>query len=345
MATRVVLGVLYAVVATVASVLLARFLKEDGMMGDGFDATIRGCLATPTNESLDDVGGLAAVKDELRKIVLLPLKYPDAFFKGPKALHPPRGVLLHGPPGTGKTMLARALASESGVPFVALTSATLESRWYGDTPKLLASAFRLARDEWQPCILFMDEIDGMGRKRSDLDQACVYSFKTELLRNMDGVQDAAVVVLACTNCPDSLDPALRRRFARVAARGQASTRPRCSTFCARCVARSVRGRGRLEGGGQAHDGQDRVGLGVALCRGPVGPPRSRRGRARAAHGQGPGGRLGPLKLCALARVKTPMVITLPLNPASRVVTIRQGCGQLAPITSCICAGSVCGAPV
>jgi len=170
---------------------------------------------TPQNESLNDVGGLATIKDELRKIVLLPLKYPDAFFKGPKALHPPRGVLLHGPPGTGKTMLARALASESGVPFVALTSSTLESRWYGDTPKLLASAFRLARDEWQPCILFMDEIDGMGRKRSDLDQACVYSFKTELLRNMDSVQDAAVVVLGCTNCPDSLDPALRRRFARV----------------------------------------------------------------------------------------------------------------------------------
>ena len=151
--------------------------------------------------------------------MLLPLQHPETFFNGPAALRPPRGVLLHGPPGTGKTMLARALASESGVNFVALTSSTLESKWWGESAKLVQAAFDVARKELQPCILFFDEIDGMGRARSEQDQACVYSFKTELLRNLDGIdaqhRDAAVVVLACTNCANALDPALKRRLPHV----------------------------------------------------------------------------------------------------------------------------------
>jgi SpoVK/Ycf46/Vps4 family AAA+-type ATPase len=114
-------------------------------------------------------------------------------------------------------MLAKACANQSGANFLSLHSAALESKWWGETPKLLQAAFRLARSSLSPCVIFFDEIDGMGRSRSEHDQSCVYSFKCELLRNMDGVgRDAssAVAVLACTNCPTSLDAALRRRFTR-----------------------------------------------------------------------------------------------------------------------------------
>ena len=179
-------------------------------------AAVKGMLCPPSGETLDDVGGLSHAKKALRRSVLLPLRYPSIFFSGPPPIRPPRGVLLHGPPGTGKTMLARALASESGANFVCVSSSTLEDKWWGESAKLIQATFHVARTELQPCIVFFDEIDGMGRSRSEHDQACVYSFKTELLRNLDGAEtghrEAAVVVLACTNCAHALDPALRRRL-------------------------------------------------------------------------------------------------------------------------------------
>ena len=115
-------------------------------------------------------------------------------------------------------MLARAVATECNVPFISLNSSILESKWWGESPKLLSAAFKLARKRLAPCIIFFDEIDGIGRTRTESDQSCVYSFKCELLRNLDGVdtqKELPVMVIACTNCIDSLDPALRRRFARV----------------------------------------------------------------------------------------------------------------------------------
>lgn len=216
--------ILYTVVASVCSVMVSKMMKEDGSghgIGSDHKSAVRACVVKPSNERLDNIGGLESVKDDLRRNVMLPLQNPKTFFSGPKALRPPKGILLHGPPGTGKTMLARALASECGVNFMALSSATLESKWWGESAKLVQAAFELARTELQPCIIFFDEIDGMGRARSEQDQACVYSFKVELLRNLDGIEDsseqgnAAVMVLACTNCANSLDPALRRRLPHV----------------------------------------------------------------------------------------------------------------------------------
>ena len=99
------------------------------------------------------------------------------------------------------------------VPLITLHNAALESKWWGESPKLLQEVFQEAR-RIAPCVVFIDEIDGMGRARSDQDQNCVYSFKCELFRNMDSLADVPVVVVACTNCPGSLDPALRRRFQR-----------------------------------------------------------------------------------------------------------------------------------
>lgn len=224
--------IVYAIVSSLVGMWVMNTLQEeDGLHGGKHADEIRSCIVTPRGESLDDIGGMEDIKRELYRSVLLPLRHPDIFYRGPKSLRPPKGILLHGPPGTGKTMLARALASEVGVPFLSLTASSLESKWWGESPKLIESAFKLARGELAPCIVFFDEIDGIGRRRNELDQSCVYSFKTELLRNLDGVDndaDSPVMVLACTNAPDSLDPALRRRLPHTVHVGKPDARARYS---------------------------------------------------------------------------------------------------------------------
>ena len=128
-----------------------------------FASTVRGWVVQPAETPrLNHIGGLTSAKRILRRAVLLPLQHPHTFFKGPPPIRPAQGVLFHGPPGTGKTMMARAIANEAQVPIMLLTSSSLESKWFGDTPKLLASAFRVAKDEYAPCIIFIDEIDGVG---------------------------------------------------------------------------------------------------------------------------------------------------------------------------------------
>jgi SpoVK/Ycf46/Vps4 family AAA+-type ATPase len=166
-------------------------------------------------ERLDAIGGLTRVKRELRTEVLMPLRYPKVFFDAAcDHLRPCKGVLLHGPPGVGKTMLAKAIAAEANVPFIALGLSALENKYYGESSKLLAATFSFARKR-QPCVLFFDEIDGMLRRRNDMDQSSVYGFKTEFLSQMDGMSTAhtdSIMVIACTNCLHSLDPAIRRRL-------------------------------------------------------------------------------------------------------------------------------------
>ena len=209
----VVASVVYALVCGVMTRWLTARITENIEGSGGGDAGVRGMVERDCSERLSNVGGHALAKRELRRAVLLPLRHPRLFYgAAPKALRPPRGVLLHGPPGTGKTMIARALAGEAGVPLLALHAAALESKWYGESPKLLQAAIALARDELAPCLIFFDEIDGLGRARREGDAACVYALKCELLRNLDALGDAPVVVLACTNCPHALDAALRRRF-------------------------------------------------------------------------------------------------------------------------------------
>lgn len=220
---RSVSQVVSLVVLLLVGYIANRITGVDGWVGKGdthapiVRSLVEDCKGAGA-ASLEDIGGYEDVKTDLRRCVVLPMRNPHIFFdRGAPSLRPPAGILLTGPPGTGKTLLARACAKESGANFLPLHSAALESKWWGESPKLLQMAFQMARTTLAPCIIFFDEIDGLGRKRSEQDQSCVYSFKCELLRNMDGlgkVDSSPVAVLACTNCPSSLDPALRRRFTR-----------------------------------------------------------------------------------------------------------------------------------
>jgi SpoVK/Ycf46/Vps4 family AAA+-type ATPase len=219
--TSLISRIILFIISTLVVVIVQRVLSNEPILPGGGgqnarDARVDAMVTMPDqSRRLSDVGGHTTVKEELINSVTIPMRNPDVFYRsGLRSVKPPSGILLHGPPGTGKTMLARAVAAESGVPMITLHSAALESKWWGDSPKLLQAVFTQARKRYAPCIIFMDEIDGLGRARSESDQSCVYSFKCEMLRNMDSIQDEPVVVIACTNCPQSLDPALSRRFQR-----------------------------------------------------------------------------------------------------------------------------------
>jgi ATP-dependent 26S proteasome regulatory subunit len=214
---RVILISISAIVMGLIQYGMSNPSMFDGItkLNGGKDARVEAMVSRPDTIKLSDIGGNALAKDELTNSVVIPLQNANLFYRsGIRSIRPPNGVLLHGPPGTGKTMLARAVATESGVPMITLHSAALESKWWGESPKLLEAVFKEARTRYAPCVIFIDELDGMGRARSENDQSCVYSFKCELLRNIDSIQGEPVVLLACTNFPKTLDAALSRRFQR-----------------------------------------------------------------------------------------------------------------------------------
>jgi SpoVK/Ycf46/Vps4 family AAA+-type ATPase len=196
---------------------LAEWLRAQYMDNNRSDVESHIISPSDLHVTLDDIGGLAGAKKEIRLFVLLPLRHYDVFSRAITSdLHPPNGILLHGPPGTGKTMLAKAIAKESGIPFLSLSAASLESKWYGETAARIREIFAYARKH-APCILFFDEIDGLGKRRSDLDSGASFTLKTELLQNMSGIHSNdhdGVIVIGCTNNISCLDPALQRRFPR-----------------------------------------------------------------------------------------------------------------------------------
>jgi ATPase family AAA domain-containing protein 1 len=161
---------------------------------------------------LGDIGGLAAGKDALYSKVIAPLERPGLFSSS--LLRQAKGVLLYGPPGTGKTMLAKALAAEAGAAFINVRASTLQSKWFGDTNKLVTAVFTLAY-KLQPSIIFIDEVDALLGARRDAEHEAVTAMKTEFMQLWDGfLTDAAaqVMVLAATNRPYALDDAVLRRF-------------------------------------------------------------------------------------------------------------------------------------
>ncbi|MCE7797455.1 CDC48 family AAA ATPase [Sphingobium sufflavum] len=156
----------------------------------------------------DDVGGMSETIDQLREMVELPLRYPELFQR--LGVDPPRGVLLHGPPGTGKTRLARAVANESNAEFFLINGPEIMGSAYGESEKRLREIFEEATKA-QPSILFIDEIDSIAPKRGQVQGETEKRLVAQLLTLMDGLEARAnVVVIAATNRPEALDEALRR---------------------------------------------------------------------------------------------------------------------------------------
>ncbi|KIK70818.1 hypothetical protein GYMLUDRAFT_66032 [Collybiopsis luxurians FD-317 M1] len=155
-----------------------------------------------------DIGGQAYVIQKLRETVEWPLLHPEAFQR--LGVRPPKGILLYGPPGCSKTVLARACASESGVNFMAVKGPELLNKFVGESERAVREIFRKARAT-SPSIIFFDEIDALATSRMSYEGSSHEGVLTSLLNEMDGVQElVGVTILAATNRPESMDPALMR---------------------------------------------------------------------------------------------------------------------------------------
>jgi transitional endoplasmic reticulum ATPase len=156
----------------------------------------------------EDIGGLERELSQVREMIELPLRNPDLFKH--LGIEPPKGVLLYGPPGTGKTLIAKAVANEVNAHFITLSGPEIMNKYYGESEGKLREVFEEA-EEHAPSIIFIDEIDSIAPKREDTKGEVERRIVAQLLSLMDGLKSRGrVIVIAATNLPDNLDPALRR---------------------------------------------------------------------------------------------------------------------------------------
>ncbi|KAH9033628.1 ATPase [Lactarius pseudohatsudake] len=162
---------------------------------------------------LKDIGGLEEIISWLRQSVIIPFLRPRLYRSSSALVTAPKGLLLHGPPGCGKTMLAKALAKESGATFINITLSMLLDKSIGESNKLVAGLFSLAR-KMQPSIIFIDEIDSILRKRSEDDHEVTAMMKAELMTLWDGLLSGSdrILILGTTNRIQDIDPAFLRRM-------------------------------------------------------------------------------------------------------------------------------------
>lgn len=178
------------------------------------------------------IGGLNEVIQEVIESVELPIKTPEKFEE--LGIKPPKGILLFGPPGTGKTLIAKAVATESNANFISINGPQMLSKWVGESEKAIREIFKKAR-QVAPCVIFFDEIDSIAQSRnsSSSDGKVSERVVNQLLTEMDGLKPLKeIVVIAATNRPDMIDPALLRpgRFDRIVLVGQPSKDERAEIF-------------------------------------------------------------------------------------------------------------------
>ncbi len=162
----------------------------------------------PTHITYEDIGGLRREIGLIREMIELPLRHPELFQK--LGIDPPKGVMLHGPPGTGKTMIAKAVANETDANFVSISGPEIMSKYYGESEKQIREIFEEA-EKSAPTIIFIDEVDSIAPKREEVTGEVERRVVAQLLSLMDGLKSRGqVMVIAATNRPNAVDPALRR---------------------------------------------------------------------------------------------------------------------------------------
>jgi len=156
----------------------------------------------------EDIGGLKDESQKVREMIELPLRHPEIFEK--LGIEAPKGVLLYGPPGTGKTLLAKAVANESNAHFISISGPEIMSKFYGESEARLREIFKETKEK-APSIIFIDEIDSITPKREEVTGEVERRVVSQLLSLMDGLEARGkVIVIAATNRPNAIDPALRR---------------------------------------------------------------------------------------------------------------------------------------
>ena len=168
---------------------------------------LREFYVEPSNIKWDDIGGLDKEKELLVDNFLSPLTFPDRFLK--MGVKPARGALLFGPPGCGKTLIAKALATEGSINNIFVKGPEVLSKWVGESEKAIREIFRKARTS-SPCIIVFDELDSLGRSRTVEDIGGNERILSQILSEMDDVSNFGVIVIGITSRPDLLDSSLLR---------------------------------------------------------------------------------------------------------------------------------------
>ena len=185
--------------------------NEKVVSNDLRDKVLSEIVDSKPGVKFSDVVGLDGAKQILKEIIIIPNLRPD-LFTGLRS--PPRGLLLFGPPGTGKTMIAKAVATECQCTFFNISASSLTSKYIGESEKLVRALFELAFEK-TPSVVFIDEIESILSKRKEDENEAMKRLKTEFLIQFDGVgssQDARVLIIGATNRPFDLDPAVVRRL-------------------------------------------------------------------------------------------------------------------------------------
>ncbi|CAH3151831.1 unnamed protein product [Porites evermanni] len=195
-----------------------QLLKKIGVQGvklSEYELTVAADIVDPLTLPISwkDIGGLRETIDEVKETVILPIQQKE-IFQSSSLLSAPKGVLLYGPPGCGKTMIAKATAKEAGCRFINLQVSSLTDKWYGESQKLAAAVFSLAI-KLQPCIIFIDEIDSFLRMRDKTDHEATAMMKAQFMSLWDGLMtdsSCQVIVMGATNRPQDVDRAILRRM-------------------------------------------------------------------------------------------------------------------------------------